>query len=141
MKIYYIFKIKNDFYDLYKDYPNALYNLFLEIYELKKHEIDYGLNLFNQISTSFNKKRLDNKITSLLSDKLRYSKNKDEHIINNIFKEEVSIMKIKNTHIVINTISANTEFFEILEKNDKNLFACDFKNNDYFFLSRIKTLV
>lgn len=141
MNIYYIFKIKDEFYDLYNKHELALYNIFYEIYSLDKKEITYGMNLFKQITNQINKKELDNEITNLLANKLRYFKNKDEHIINNLFEEEISIMKIKNTHIIINILKTTTEFFEILAKKDNHLFACDFKNNNYFFLSRIKTLV
>lgn len=141
MRIYFIFNIKEEFYELYKDYPKALYNIFLEIYEMNKQDIEYGYSLFKQISNHINKSKLDNCICEDLKDKLRYSKNNDEHIINNLYSEEVSMMKIKNTYIIINTIQSYTEFFELLNKHEKFLFACDFKNDDYFFLSRIKTLV
>ena len=141
MRIYYVFSIRDEFYELYKDYPKALYNILLEIYEMNKKDIDYGLTLFKQLALPINKYDLDRKICKELKDKMRYSKNKDEHIINNLYSEEVSIMKIKNTHIVINTIQSYTEFFELLNKYKYFLFACDFKNDDYFFLSRIKTLV
>lgn len=141
MRIYYVFSIKEEFYDLYKDYPRALYNILLEIYEMNKKEIDYGYTLFKQIVVPINKNNLDTSICNELKDKMRYSRNNDEHIINNLYSEEVSIMKIKNTHIIINTIQSYTEFFELLNKYELFLFACDFKNNDYFFLSGIKTLV
>lgn len=141
MRIYYVFNIKEEFFDLYKEYPKALYNIFLEIYEMNKKDLDYGYNLFKQMTNIIDKNRLDEHIYIDLKDKMRYSRNKDEHIINNIFSEEISIMKIKNTHIIINTIHEYTEFFEIIGKYKKYLFACDFKNDDYFFLSRIKMLV
>lgn len=141
MKIYFIFSVKEEIYNLYKDYPKALYNIFLEIYEMNKKDIEYGYSLFKQIAKGISKEELDLKICSDLKDKLRYSKNKDEHIINNLYNEEVSLMKIKHTHITINTIHEFTEFFELLNKYEPFLFACDFKNDDYFFLSRIKTLV
>ena len=141
MRIYYIFSIRDEFYELYKDYPKALYNILLEIYEMNKKDIEYGMTLFKQLALPINKYDLDRKIFNDLKDKMRYSRNNDEHIINNLYSEEVSIMKIKNTHIIINTIQSYTEFFELLNKYKYFLFACDFKNDDYFFLSRIKTLV
>jgi hypothetical protein len=141
MRIYFIFSIKEDVYELYKDYPKALYNIFLEIYEMNKKDIEYGYSLFTQMANGINKQQLDNQICKNLKDKLRYSKNKDEHIINNLYSEEVSLMKIKHTHITINTIQSYTEFFELLSKYEPFLFACDFKNDDYFFLSKIKMLV
>jgi len=141
MRIYYVFSLKEEIFNLYKDYPKALYNIFLEIYEMNKKEINYGYTLFNQIANPINKITLDTSITNELKNKMRYSKNKDEHIINNLYSEEVSIMKIKKTHIIINTIQSYTEFFEILNHYNAFFFACDFKNDDYFFLSSIKTLV
>lgn len=141
MKIYFIFSVKEEIYELYKDYPKALYNIFLEIYEMNKQDLEYGYSLFKQVAKSINKTDLDNQICNDLKDKLRYSKNNDEHIINNLYNKEVSLMKIKTTHITINTIHEYTEFFELLHKHEPFLFACNFKNDDYFFLSRIKTLV
>ena len=91
MRIYYIFSIKEEFYDLYKDYPKALYNIFLEIYEMNKKDLDYGLNLFKQMTTTIEKTKLDEHIFIDLKDKMRYSKNKDEHIINNLFVKYHSI--------------------------------------------------
>jgi len=141
MRIYYIFSIRNEFYELYKDYPRALYNILVEIYDMNKKELDYAYSLFKQIVLPISKSSLDVQIHNDLKDKMRYSKNKDEHIINNPYSEEVSIMKIKKTHITINTIQSYTEFFGLLSKYQPFLFACDFKNDDYFFLSNIKTLV
>ena len=108
---------------------------------MNKKDLDYGYNLFRQMTEIIDKTKLDEHIYIDLKDKMHYSKNKDEHIINNIFSEEISIMKVKNTHIIINTIHEYTEFFEIISKYRKCLFACDFKNDDYFFLSKIKMLV
>ena len=141
MRIYYIFSIREEFYDLYKDYPRGLYNILLEIYEMNKKDLEYGYNLFKQLVMPINKYDLDRCIYKELKNKMRYSRNRDEHIINNLYSDEVSIMKIKNTHIVINTIQNYTEFFELLNKYKYLLFACDFNNDDYFFLSRIKSLV
>ena len=90
MKIYFIFSVKEEFYELYKDYPKALYNIFLEIYEMNKKDLEYGYSLFKQVAKSINKSDIDNKICNDLKDKLRYSKNNDEHIINNLYNKEVS---------------------------------------------------
>jgi len=141
MRIYYVFNIKEDYYQLYKDYPRALYNLLLEIYEMNKDDIDYGYSLFKQIAKPIDKEYMDKDISLFLKDQMRYSRTNGEHIINNIFSHEVSIMKIKRTHIVINTIQSYTEFFEIMDRYQCYFFACDFQNDDYFFLTRIKTLV
>ena len=39
MKVYYIFKIKDEFVDLYKDTPSVLFNILRSIYYLDKEEV------------------------------------------------------------------------------------------------------
>ena len=53
MKVYYIFKIKKEFVNLYKDFPSVLYNILRSIYYLDKESVEYGYNLFNQLINSF----------------------------------------------------------------------------------------
>ena len=141
MRIYYCFKIKKEFISLYKDTPSTLYNILNQLYYIRKNDLNYGYTLFSQIVDPIDKAHIDKKIYIKLHTKMRYSKRKDEHIINNLYKDEVSIMKVRNTYILINSNKSCTEFFELLGSLNKELFVCDFTNNDYFFLSSIKMLV
>ncbi len=141
MRIYYAFDIKEEFTKLYKDTPNTLYNILSQLYYMRKNDINYGYNLFNQIVKKIDKAYIDKYIFVALHTKMKYSKRKDEHIINNLYKDEVSIMKVKNTYIVINSNRSCTEFFDMLYDINKNLFVCDFINHDYFFISSLKMLV
>ena len=141
MRIYFVFKLKNEYIKLYKDSPNTIYNILNQMYYMKRNEIGYGFNLFNQIIDRIDKFELDKYIYVLLHTKMKYSKKGDEHILNNLYKDEVSIMKVKNTHIIINSNKSYTEFFNILNDFDSLFFVCDFNNNDYFFLSNVKLLV
>ena len=136
-----MFKIKEEYIDLYKDTPNTLYNILNQMYYMKRNEIGYGFNLFNQMIDKLNKFDLDKYLYVLLHTKMKYSKRGDEHILNNLYKDEISILKIKNTHMVINSNKSYTEFFVFLNQYDSNLFVCDFNNHDYFFMSNIKLLV
>lgn len=141
MRIYFVFKIKEEYIDLYRDTPNTLYNILNQMYYMKRNEIGYGFNLFNQMIDKLNKFDLDKYLYVLLHTKMKYSKRGDEHILNNLYKDEISILKIKNTHMVINSNKSYTEFFVFLNQYDSNLFVCDFNNHDYFFMSNIKLLV
>ncbi len=141
MRIYFVFKVKEEYIDLYKDTPNTLYNILNQMYYMKRNEIGYGFNLFNQMINRFDKFDLDKYLYVLLHTKMKYSKKGDEHVLNNLYKDEVSILKVKSTHILINANKSYTEFFVLLNQYDPNLFVCDFNNHDYFFLSNIKLLV
>lgn len=141
MRIYFIFKIKEEYIDLYKDTPNTLYNILNQMYYMKRNEIGYGFNLFNQMIERIDKFDLDKYLYVLLHTKMKYSKKGDEHVLNNLYKDEVSVLKVKSTHILINANKSYTEFFVLLNQYDPNFFVCDFNNHDYFFLSNIKLLV
>ena len=101
MRIFYVFNIKKEVYEIYKDTPSVLYNFMKYIYKANKDNLDYGNIIFNQVADKFNKKKLDLDIFIKLHNKMRYTKRKEEHIINNLYKDEISIMKIKNSYIVI----------------------------------------
>lgn len=138
MKIYYIFNLKKDVYEIYKDTPSVLYNFLNQLYYFNKDNLDYGNIIFKQIANKFNKEVLDLKIYIKLHNKMRYTKKGEEHIINNLYKDEISIMKIKKSYIIINSNKSFTEFFNILHEEYKECFVCDFINQNYFYLSNLK---
>jgi len=141
MRIYFVFKIKEEYTDLYRNTPSTLYNILNQMYYMKRSEIGYGFNLFNQMIDRINKFELDKYLYILLHTKMKYSKKGEDHILNNLYKDEVSILRVKTTHILINSNKSYTEFFALLNQFDSSLFVCDFNNHDYFFLSDIKLLV
>ena len=65
-----------------------------------------------------------------------YSYIKDEHIINNLFLNEISVLKVKPSNLWLQTNTDASSFLLDLKQFDGNLFFCDFKNQDYFFLRR-----
>ena len=141
MRIYYIFNIKKEVYEIYKNTPNVLYNFFYQLYINKNDDLNYGSSIFKQVSSKFNSELLNLKIYLKLHNKMKYLKRNDEHIINNLYKNEISIMKIKKSYIIINSNSSYTDFFPILNNLCKYLFVCDFNNQDYFYLANLKMLV
>ena len=141
MRIFYVFNIKKEVYEIYRDTPSVIYNFFNQLYYFKKDNLDYGNTIFKQVANRFNKEALDLKLYIRLHNKMRYIKRGDEHIINNLYKDEISIMKIKKSYIVINTNNNFTEFFEFLNEEYRECFVCDFVNQDYFYLRSLKMLV
>ena len=141
MKIFFVFNIKNDIYDIYRETPSVLYNYFYNIYCNNKSNLNYKNTLFKEITNKFNKEYLDLKIYLNMHYKMRYIKKYDNHIINDIFNDEISILRIKKSYIVINTNKDYSEFFSILNNFYKTCLVCDFNNERYFYISDIKTLV
>lgn len=141
MRIYYVFDIRSEYVDLYKETPNSLYNVLHQLYYMRKKDLEYGFNMFKQLANRIDKDEVDKNIFLKLHNKMTYVKKKDNHIINNLYKDEVSALKVKYSYILINTNKSYTDFFNVLALDNRNYFVCDFINNDYFFLSNIKTLV
>lgn len=134
MKVYYIFKIKKEFISLYKDTPSVLYNILRNIYYLDKREVEYGYNLFKQLIEPINKNELDRKLFIKLHQEIPYSKRKDTHYINNLYKDEISRLDISNHYMKLEVEQNFSTFFNILNEEDKEYFACCFKTTDFFFL-------
>lgn len=141
MRIYYVFDIRSEYVDLYKETPNSLYNVLHQLYYMRKKDLEYGFNMFKQLANRIDKDEVDKNIFLKLHNKMIYVKKKDNHIINNLYKDEVSALKVKYSYILINTNKSYTDFFNTLALDNRNYFVCDFINNDYFFLSNIKILV
>ena len=141
MRIYYVFDIRSEYVDLYKETPNSLYNVLHQLYYMRKKDLEYGFNMFKQLANRIDKDEVDKNIFLKLHNKMTYVKKKDNHIINNLYKDEVSALKVKYSYRLINTNNSYTDFFNVLALDNRNYFVCDFINNDYFFLSNIKILV
>ena len=141
MRIFYIFNIKKDVYNIYKDTPSVIYNFFNQLYKSNKKDLDYANIIFQQIAYKFNKNKLDLSLYIKMHNKLIYSKKGEEHIINNLYKDEISIMNIKNSYILINTNKNYTEFFKLINDEYKECIVCDFINQDFFYLNNLKSLV
>ena len=111
MRIYFVFKIKDEYIELYKDSPRTLYNILNQMYYMKRNEIGYGFTLFNQMINRINKFDLDKYLYVLLHTKMKYSKKGENHILNNLYKDEVSVLRVKGTYILINSNKSYTELY------------------------------
>ncbi len=141
MRIYYVFDIRDEYISLYNNYPSSLYNVLYQLYYLRKKDLEYGFNMFKQLTNRIDDEKLDQDIFLKLHNKMTYAKKGKNHIINNLYKDEISVLKVKKSYILINCNKNYTEFFNVLAHENKNYFVCDFINNDYFFLMDIKILV
>lgn len=134
MKVYYIFKIKKEFVNLYRDTPSVLYSILKSIYYLDRESVEYGYNMFNQLIDIIDKLKLDREMYIDMHKDIPYTKYKDIHIINNLYKDEVSRLRINNFFMTLELDQENSSFYNYLNNKENNLFVCNFKNTNFFFL-------
>ena len=134
MKVYYIFKIKKEFVNIYKEVPSVLYNILKSIYYLDKESVEYGYNLFNQLICTLDKYELDKNLYIELHKNVPYIKKNDIHIINNLYNDEVSRLRINNFFMKLELDQDYSSFYKYLKNKEDNLFICNFKETDFFFL-------
>lgn len=141
MKVFYIFNVKDEIYELYNNKPESLYKMYNHIYNLSDNELNYAKTLLDQLNETFDKEILDTKLFIKLHKEVPYSKRGDIHYFNNLYKDEISKLIIRKRYIKVTTEKNTSSFFNILINFNYNLFVCDFSNSLYFFLDSIKTLV
>ena len=134
MKVYYIFNIKKEFINLYKDSPSVLYSILKNIYYLDKEEVEYGYNIFNQLTNKIEKNKVDRDLFIKFHNSIPYSKREDIHCINNLYKNEISKLKVNNSYLKLELEQNYSTFFDILKEELDNLFVCSFQKCDFFFL-------
>ena len=141
VRLYYIFNVKDDIKNLYKDKPSSLYKVLENIYFMHREEVNYGFNIFKQITNRIKVSEVNNNIYIKLHKDLIYSKMSDEHIINDLYHDEISILKVKNSHLLLESNKSFSSFFKLLNDLNPNYFICDFKEKDFFFVSDIVNFV
>ena len=98
MRVYYLFKVNNYFYYMYKNKPFKMYKMLEEIYHTKNTDLVLTYRMFEQIASPFNKNEVNNYIDNYLKDKVYYMKSNNIHLIsNNIEYSKLSISKVVTT--------------------------------------------
>ncbi len=141
MRLYYIFNIKSDIINLYKDKASSLYRILENIYYMHEEDISYGFSIFKELTNRNKVMELNNDIYTKLHKKLIYSKIDNEHIINDLYNDEVSILKIKTSHLILESNKSISSLFKILRNINRNYFICDFKEKEFFFIDEITNLI
>ena len=116
-----------------------LFEILKRIYNLDKNDINYAYNLFYQMIYPINQNELNKEIYQNLKEKIPYNLENNIHNINSTYLDNISKLIVNKTYIKLICNKDNNEFINILSKYNRNLFACDFKNNTFFFLNSINT--
>lgn len=140
VRIYYLFKIRDEIYKESKNNPEGIYKILESIYLMSNDDIVLGYNMFDKICLSVDKHNINTLVKEINSSNENYTNYNNTHIINDFLKDESTKLIINNSHMKIKSDKEYPTFFESI-KNIPNLFVCDFINSDYFFLKDIKAMV
>lgn len=132
MRKYYLFIIKNDFYDIYRNNANILYITLENIYHFSNDDFIYGISIYNQLCQTFNTEIIKNYFINKNNKYIR--KIGKQFFINDIYARQKTCLQINHSCIVLKT-SCNIPYaLRIFNLYNKNIFVCDFDNKDYFWL-------
>lgn len=131
MKRYHLFILKRETVKLYQRNSNILYLLLKNLYELSEKDLIYGISVYHQLCMPINKKLLINymidKVPSL-------KKSPDTFKILSFF--ENTKVTINYSNILVTTDVDTPEIYKIFNIYNDSIFACDFENNNYFWLNK-----
>lgn len=139
MRTYYLFKINDSFSSLYQSKTYYLYKMLEQISNSNKSDIVLAYRLFEQISSNYDVQKINGNLYRNYNFNSNYTKSLNFHMLNNSI--EKTKLFVHSTYIKIKTNKNITSFFKTLSL-ENNIFVCDFKNRDYFWLNSVlNTLV
>ena len=130
MRKYYLFIIKKEYYNLYKDKSYVLYKILENLHSLRTYDFSYGIKIYKELCLPFAVKVLNN----YLNKRIKHKKINDKIIkIESSFED--TYMQVNYSCIVVKTNVNMPQILKILNIYNKNIFVCDFDNIDYFWLN------
>lgn len=134
MRTYYIFKINKYFAYIYKKWPYKMYKIIEELYYTKDYDMLISYKYYQKFAIEFNKLDLNEYIYNLNKKNKNYRRDNNIHVIEN---EKYNKLVINSTCIILKTNDIYSIFLNDLNVYLDNVFICDFKNKDYFWLDSL----
>ena len=134
MRTYYIFKINKYFAYIYKKWPYKMYKIIEELYHTKDYDVLISYRYYQRFAIEFNKLAVNEYIYNLNKKCKYYQRDNNIHIINN---EKYNKLIVNSTCIMLKTNDIYSVFLNDLNVYLDNIFVCDFKNKDYFWLESL----
>ena len=118
------------------DTPYSLYRTIENLYYLDNVSLGLSYSLYDSIFDSFNTDVLDTLVSNTFIYNSYYFKENNKHVIYNKYKPENTTLQINKSHLLLKSDSLKPTLLRNYS-NDDNIFVCDFKNKDYFWLNEI----
>ena len=135
MRTFYIFKINRELAILTKEIPYNLFKTIDNLFYLDSFNMGISNKMYHNIFLKFEPDYVNKRINSLFKNNRFYSYDGSVHTLNNKYRPENSTLKVYKTHIILKTDAVNPSLLVNFLSSD-NLFVCDFKNRDYFWLNQ-----
>ena len=136
VRVFYIYNINDYFTSIYDKYPYKLYKMLEDAYLTGKYNTSESIRLYKQIVTNYNKLFMNNYIFANNKLDISYYHKEDKHLITNAF--EYTKLEVSRYYLKIKTNINYPKFFDNINIYSDNIFICDYKNNDYFWLNKVK---
>lgn len=133
MRKYYLFIIRNDFCEVYKNNAKTLYITLENIYKLENRNFSYGISIFHQLCQVFNPEIIANYLSKKNKKYIHQKKNK--FFVNDIYAKEKTCVQLNYSCAVLKTTSNMPYILKIFNLYNNNIFVCDFENKDFFWLA------
>ena len=135
MRVFYIYNVNDYFKSVYDNYPYKLYKMLEDAYLTNKHNTKESIKLYEQITTRYNKLFINNYIFANNKLDISYYHKDDKHLITN--NNEYTKLEVNRYYLKIKTNINYPKFFNNINIYSDNIFICDYKNNDYFWLNKV----
>ena len=134
MRTFYIFKIKKEITILTKEIPYNLYKTIENLYYYDNVNNEVSFKIFNDLFDQFDASYLNNHLQTLFKNNRFYQYDDSIHSISNKYIPENSKLKVYKSHLLLKSDVIKPTLLVNYLMSD-NLFVCDFKNKDYFWLN------
>ncbi len=111
-----------------------MYKIIEELYYTKDYDMLVSYKYYKKFATEFNKLLVNEYIYKLNKESKYYSRDNNIHIINN---DKYNKLTVNTTCIILKTDDIYSVFLNDLNTEFTNIFVCDFKNKDYFWLDSL----
>ncbi len=136
VRVFYIYNINDYFTSVYDNYPYKLYKMLEDSYLTSKHNTKESIKLYEQIATRYNKLFMNDYIFANNKLDISYYHKEDKHLITN--SSEYTKLEVNRYYLKIKTNINYPKFFDNINTFSDNIFICDYINNDYFWLNKIR---
>ena len=134
MRTYYIFKINKYFAYIYKRWPYKMYKIIEELYYTKDYDMLISYRYYKKFALEFNKLAINEYIYNINKSNNNYYRDNNIHILNN---DNYNKLKVNSACLILKTDDIYSVFLNDLSEYLDNVFICDFKNKDYFWLESL----
>ena len=134
MRTYYIFKINKYFAYIYKRWPYKMYKIIEELYYTKDYDMLISYRYYKKFALEFNKLSINEYIYNINKGNNNYYRDNNIHILNN---DNYNKLKVNSACLILKTNDIYSVFLNDLSEYLDNVFICDFKNKDYFWLESL----